>query len=108
MSNPTTEQIAAALLCIKTQMPCKKCYYCHDEECRSAVGRDAADLIEAQTARIHELEARVDAVEVVRCRDCKNLIAFADGHHSCGFKPFDGGVSAMDYCSRGERRVNDG
>ena len=46
----------------------------------------------------------VDAVQVVRCRDCKNLIAFADGHHSCGFKPFDGGVYAMDYCSRGELR----
>lgn len=50
------------------------------------------------------LENHSDVVEPVRCRDCKNLIAFADGHHSCGLKPFDGGVYAMDYCSRGERR----
>lgn len=46
----------------------------------------------------------VDAVEVVRCRDCKKLLAFADGHLSCCFKPFGEAVSAMDYCSRGERR----
>ena len=48
-----------------------------------------------------------DAVEVVRCRDCKNWQEWENGTGSChrsenGYNWF--GVDATDYCSYGERR----
>ena len=46
----------------------------------------------------------VDAVQVVRCRDCKNLLLFADMRHGCARFPSVGVVAPLDYCSRGELR----
>lgn len=47
----------------------------------------------------------VDAVEVVRCKDCKHYYADPWGYGNC---VFEGGVSRRtkdsDYCSWGERR----
>ena len=42
----------------------------------------------------------VDAVPVVRCRDCKHLM-FSDFYGECG-KGHMGVVSPDDFCSRGE------
>lgn len=50
-------------------------------------------------------QERVDAVEVVRCKDCKHYYADPWGYGNC---VFEGGVSrrtkTSDYCSWGERR----
>ena len=43
----------------------------------------------------------VDAVEVVRCKDCK----YADEYAMCGFVEWYN--SKDDYCSRGERREDE-
>lgn len=44
----------------------------------------------------------VDAVEVVRCKDCKYLM-FSDCYGECG-KGHMGIVSPYDFCSYGERK----
>ena len=44
----------------------------------------------------------VDAVEVVRCRECKYLM-FSDCYGECG-KGHMGIVSSNDFCSYGERK----
>lgn len=44
----------------------------------------------------------VDAVEVVRCLDCKYLM-FSDCYGECG-KGYMGVVRPDDFCSRGERK----
>lgn len=50
----------------------------------------------------------VDAVEVVRCKDCKHYYADPWGWGNC---VFEGGVSRRtktnDFCSWGERREDD-
>ena len=56
MERPTTEQIVAALRCLDTNMPCGGCYYRNTTCRKGALEKDAADLIEAQAARIRELE----------------------------------------------------
>ena len=43
-----------------------------------------------------------DVVDVVRCKDCKNLM-FSDFYGECS-KGYMGIVSPDDYCSRGERK----
>ena len=43
-----------------------------------------------------------DVVEVVRCKDCKNLM-FSDFYGECS-KGYMGIVQPDDYCSRGERK----
>ena len=47
-------------------------------------------------------QSTVDVVEVVRCKDCKNL-TFSDFYSECS-KGYMGIVSPDDYCSRGERK----
>ncbi len=47
-------------------------------------------------------EPTVDAVSVVRCRECKHLM-FSDCYGECG-KGHMGIVRADDFCSRGERK----
>lgn len=44
----------------------------------------------------------VDAVEVVRCRDCKHLM-FSDCYGECG-EGYMGIVSPDDFCSYGRRK----
>lgn len=56
----------------------------------------------------------VDAVEVVRCRDCKYYYDYGVNrdyccHRSkCGKQVFDVKFKADDFCSYGERRGGDG
>ena len=45
----------------------------------------------------------IDAVEVVRCKDCKNYWKSAGMCCFAGM-PINDSVKAYDYCSRGERR----
>ena len=47
-------------------------------------------------------QSTADVVEVVRCKDCKNLM-FSDFYGECS-KGYMGIVSPDDYCSRGERK----
>ena len=72
-----------------------------------------ADALLAEYDRQHEGEpgkARkliedaptVDAVEVVRCKDCKYLM-FSDCYGECG-QGHMGIVSPYDFCSYGERK----
>lgn len=57
---------------------------------------------------IVDLQPIVDAVEVVRCKDCKHYYADPWGYGNC---VFEGGVSrrtkTSDYCSWGERREDE-
>lgn len=46
-----------------------------------------------------------DAVEVVRCRECKWWRE--DGDHTCGLHFGASPLLAIDFCSRGERKDNE-
>ena len=48
----------------------------------------------------------VDAVEVVRCKDCKHGCAIDSGNYLCNRKMI-GKVRPDDFCSFGERRADD-
>ena len=56
----------------------------------------------------------VDAVEVVRCKDCKHWLHMEDGFGDCTNGRFhldghaDPSMYADDFCSCGERREKDG
>lgn len=131
MSKPNAKQVADALRCsaFGGGVPCCECYFLRIEDGHkvcSAGGIDeaAADLIEEMGKEIQHLRGKakdladlltrkpkvtinapaVDAVEVVRCRDCKNLLLFADRRHGCARFPSVGTVAPLDYCSRGELR----
>ena len=61
----------------------------------------ASDVEEAPT---------VDAVEVVRCKDCKHLVLTDEGEHNpddcvCDYWMTDG-LTDDDFCSYGERRTD--
>lgn len=70
------------------------------DEYYSDFHKSMADL----TSLIELLEdtPAADVVEVVRCKDCKNLM-FSDFYGECS-KGYMGIVSPDDYCSRGERK----
>lgn len=77
------------------------------------VGRCGRDVLPADycagwngMVRLLEKAPTVDAVEVVRCRDCKH---YKPDEYECGCD-FAGGlpyVKADDFCSYGERRDYD-
>lgn len=77
------------------------------------VGRCSRDVLPADycagwngMVRLLEKAPTVDAVEVVRCRDCKH---YKQDEYECGCD-FAGGlpyVKADDFCSYGERRDYD-
>ena len=77
------------------------------------VGRCSRDVLPADycagwngMVRLLEKAPTVDAVEVVRCRDCKH---YKPDEYECGCD-FAGGLSyvkADDFCSYGERRDYD-
>lgn len=77
------------------------------------VGRCSRDVLPADycagwngMVRLLEKAPAVDAVEVVRCRDCKH---YKPDEYECGCD-FAGGlpyVKADDFCSYGERRDYD-
>lgn len=50
----------------------------------------------------------VDAVEVVRCKDCKHSRKYPWGSYSCSFHDYEGEphVEPNDFCNYGERRDN--
>jgi hypothetical protein len=52
----------------------------------------------------------VDAVKVVRCRDCKHWDKEPDEREGCCFGIADGTMLTEpdEFCSRGERRADDG
>ena len=50
----------------------------------------------------------IDAVPVVRCKDCKNWTEWENGTGSCSRFALDWiGTDADDFCSMGERKDND-
>lgn len=59
-------------------------------------------------ASVMDYAPTVDAVEVVRCKDCKHYYADPWGYGNC---VFEGGVSrrtkTSDFCSWGERRKDE-
>ena len=52
-----------------------------------------------------QLAPTIDAVPIVRCWYCKNVLLISTGHHRCC--KFDVPVAEDDFCSQGERRVSD-
>ena len=60
-----------------------------------------------EATEIIEEQPTVDAVEVVRCKDCKSKSDVLDcGNYLCN-KKMIGMVRPNDFCSFGERRSND-
>lgn len=49
----------------------------------------------------------VDAVEVVRCKDCEYFKLFSDGYAKCKHKYGLAQITTDTFCSRGERRDDD-
>lgn len=110
----TPEQIAAALRCCSdsnSELSCAACPFCVGDACHWNDGYDmAAALIESQAARIRELEnlvkpaePTVDAVQVVRCRDCvyyrANSTCEAESEERYPFA-----YQGDDFCSFGKRK----
>lgn len=58
--------------------------------------------IKDNIVRMIKNEPTVDAVEVVRCKDCKHLM-FSDCYGECG-QGYMGIVKPYDFCSYGERK----
>ena len=57
--------------------------------------RDVVDMLESRPT--------VDAVEVVRCKDCKHRYTMSNGMHFCKTY-FPHGAKDDNYCSYGERK----
>lgn len=81
----------------------------------SAVKKAVDDACILAVAALREQEQRrwipVDAVEVVRCLDCKHLVLTAEGEHNprdcvCDYWMTDG-LNDNDFCSYGERKDGD-
>lgn len=87
---------------IKNQY-CTGCDNYGGVRCRACFVDDAICLIDDAPT--------VDAVEVVRCRDCKHLVLTAEGEHNpcdcvCDYWQTDG-LNDNDFCSYGERMDGD-
>ena len=49
----------------------------------------------------------VDAVEVVRCKDCEEYIPWLEGDYICGrIGSYFGNTKPNDFCSRGVRKTD--
>lgn len=70
----------------------------------NCVANSAINLVQYTRDFIAALPS-VDAVEVVRCRDCKHLM-FSDCYGECG-EGHMGIVSPDDFCSYGRRKEGD-
>lgn len=62
--------------------------------------------------RIVDEQPTIDAVPVVRCKDCKHLVLTEEGEHNpddcvCDYWMTDG-LKDDDFCSYGERKENVG
>lgn len=76
--------------------------------CENKAKRDVADALEAAEKRIAELEAKmptVDAVHVVRCRECKKWNRYNDGIKGlCGHSDHVMPTREDFCCADGERK----
>ena len=57
---------------------------------------------------LHEIETSptIDAVEVVRCRDCEEYVPWLEGDYVCGrIGSYFGNTKPNDFCSRGVRKM---
>lgn len=83
---------------------CDGCDNYGGSKCRACWTDDAMCLIDDAPT--------VDAVEVVRCRDCKHWDSetwFCDNHSTFGHHGFEWNMfSEEDFCSYGERKDDDG
>lgn len=67
-----------------------------------------AKLAHIYTAVVVEDAPTIDAVPVVRCKDCKCWTEWANGTGSCNRFTLDWiGTDADDFCSMGERKDDD-
>lgn len=74
------------------------------KEINDAMDSDGMGYVVGQTIKRYlKLQSAVDAVEVVRCKDCKNKGMCA--HHN---GRYIGQFDEDDFCSYGERRENNG
>ena len=49
----------------------------------------------------------IDAVEVVRCKDCEEYIPWLEGNYVCGLiGSYFGNTKPNDFCSRGVRKMD--
>ena len=67
---------------------------------------DTCEISEA--IRIMDDATTVDAVEVVRCKDCKHFIQEEHGCNHFGYYSHTPWVDEVDFCSYGERREGNG
>ena len=55
----------------------------------------------ASVKRVVAMQPTVDAVEVVRCKDC---VSFNDRHHTCSSLYLSGQTIVNGYCFNGQRK----
>ena len=66
------------------------------------------DMISSEEVEQEIIDAKtVDAVEVVRCKDCIHAEMYTDGLYCYGPIGIDGSVGWNEFCSYGERRTNE-
>ena len=71
----------------------------------AGIGKTIIEYSESDIGYMIRKRPTVDAVEVVRCRECKYLM-FSDCYGECS-KGHLGIVRQDDFCSRGERKEGD-
>lgn len=70
-------------------------------EVKAAIGK----YVELTRALVFVAPA-VDAVEVVRCRDCEEYVPWLEGDYICGrIGSYFGNTNPNDFCSRGVRKM---
>ena len=62
------------------------------------------ELTDKEWMRLINATPTIDAVEVVRCKDCK----YYGDEHFCPLRSLADYTDPNDYCSMGERREDDG
>lgn len=83
-----------------------KQYFC--ECCNRLHPEDPCEPGECRTMEAFDEQPAVDAVEVVRCKDCKyagkHEAIFFPGHIICSLRMKPAPVKPDDFCSYGKRR----
>lgn len=62
------------------------------------------DLLQRVVLDLLDNAPAVDAVEVVRCKDCKHRIELYRGAYVCSLQPTTKYVQSCHFCGYGERR----
>ena len=78
----------------------------------AGIGKTIIEYSESDIGYMIRKRPTVDAVEVVRCRECKHLVLTSEGEHNpcdcvCDYWMTDG-LKDNDFCSYGERKDGDG